>query len=293
MRLLPPLLRLGPSWYKTLVVGIAVSTILSGSIATLSTLQVSSENYLSRFSPKYYLSGEGVGVEAYSWNGEILYVIEGRIGSLSPPPEGTAYLGPRGEAPPLSLQNRILESAEPLPPDAIIVNGSDLPSGAEHLASFRISENGGIPLPSVLSFMEVNIRRLIILISLFGPFSALAAAIVAASGIRGELEGARHRIALLLGLGATPSLIRANLTIKSVFLGAFSFLLGSSAATVVLFSSRVIIASLLPFMTIEISVPLWLLPLSLALGGIAGYTASLQVDWETVERAFIGRVTLG
>ena len=293
MRLLPPLLKLGPSWYKTLIVGIAVSTILSGSIATLSTLQASSENYLSRFSPKYYLSGDGVGIEAYSWNGKILYVIEGKIGSLSPPPEGTAYLGPQGEALPLPLRYRVLESAEPLPPDAVVVNVRDLPSDAEHLASFRISESDGIPLPSVLSFMEVNISRLIILISLFGPFSALAAAIVAASGIRGELEGERHRIALLLGLGATPSLIKANLTIKSVLLGALSFLLGSSAASVILFSSRKIIASLLPFMIIEVSVPLWLLPLSLALGGIAGYTASLQVDWGMVERAFVGRVTLG
>ena len=276
-----------------MIVGIAVSTILSGSIATLSTLQASSENYLSRFSPKYYLSDEGVGVEAYSWNGETLYVLEGRIGSLSPPPEGTAFLGPRGRAPPLPLRIRKLEGVEPLPPDAIVVNVSDIPSDAERLASFRISENGGIPLPSVLSFMEVNVRRLIILVSLFGPFSALSAAIVASSGIREELEGERCRIALLLGLGATPSLIKANLTIKSVLLGALSFLLGSSVATVVLFSSRIIIASLLPFMTIEVSVPLWLLPLSLALGGVAGYSATLQVDWGVVERAFVGRVTLG
>ena len=127
------MLKLGPSWHKTLIVGIAVSTILSGSIATLSTLQASSENYLSRFSPKYYLSSEGVGVEAYSWNGKILYVIEGKIGSLSPPPVGTAYLGPQGEALPLPLRYRVLESAEPLPPDAVVVNVRDLPSDAEQL----------------------------------------------------------------------------------------------------------------------------------------------------------------
>ncbi len=290
MRLLPPLLRVGPGWAKAIVVGIAVSTILSGSIASLATLRESSAQYLSRFSPKFFLSDQGVRVDVFETGGVLVYVLGGSIGSLDPPGPGEALLGPEAAPPGLPLSYRRLDDVSPLPPDSVIVNEGDLPTGARRLATFRISEEGGIPIPSVLSFMEVNVERLILLISMFGPFSAVAAAIVGAAALRSELEAERVKIALLNSLGATPSEIRGNLMLKSLILGSTSFLLGTSVATLALFSSRSILSHLMPFMTITISVPSWLMPLTLFLGAVSGILSAMQVDWAGALRGLSGRV---